>query len=73
MSCKFMERDVKTYTAKPGDIQHDWYVVDAADQVLGRLSSNIARILRGKHKPLYSPHLDNGDFVVVVNADKVMF
>ena len=63
---------MKTYTAKPGDIQHDWYVVDAADQVLGRLSSNIARILRGKHKPLYSPHLDNGDFVVVVNADKVM-
>ena len=62
---------MKTYTIKPGDVQPTWFVVDAADQVLGRLSSQIAQILRGKHKPLYSPHVDAGDFVVVLNADKV--
>jgi len=62
---------VKTYTVKPGDVTRDWFVVDAADQVLGRLTSQIAQILRGKHKPLFSPHVDAGDFVVVVNAGKV--
>ncbi len=62
---------MKTYTVKPGDIKRSWFVVDAADQVLGRLSSNIAQILRGKHKPMYTPHADTGDFVVVINADKI--
>jgi len=62
---------VKTYSVKPGDIQRDWFVVDAADQVLGRLTSNIAQILRGKHKPMFTPHADTGDFVVVVNADRI--
>lgn len=62
---------MKTYSVKPGDIKHEWFVVDAQDVVLGRLSSNIAQILRGKHKPMYTPHADTGDFVVVVNADKV--
>jgi large subunit ribosomal protein L13 len=62
---------VKTYTVKPGDVQRGWFVVDAADQILGRLTSQIAQVLRGKHKPLYSPHVDAGDFVVVLNADKV--
>jgi large subunit ribosomal protein L13 len=66
-----MERLVKTYTVKPGDNQPVWYVVDAADLVLGRLSSQVAQILRGKHKPIYSPHVDTGDFVVVINAHKV--
>ncbi|MDP2359125.1 MAG: 50S ribosomal protein L13 [bacterium] len=62
---------MKTYTVKPGDVQRGWFVVDAADQILGRLTSQIAQVLRGKHKPLYSPHVDAGDFVVVLNADKV--
>lgn len=62
---------MKTYTVKADDIERDWYVVDARDQVLGRLASEIARILRGKHKPAYSPHLDVGDYVVVVNAEHV--
>ncbi len=62
---------MKTYTVKPGDVQRNWFVVDAADQVLGRLSSQIAQILRGKHSPLYSPHVDTGDFVVVINADRL--
>ncbi len=66
-----MERQVKTYTVKPGDDQPVWYIVDAADLVLGRLSSHIAQILRGKHKPIFSPHVDAGDFVVVINAHKV--
>ncbi|MFN0153322.1 MAG: 50S ribosomal protein L13 [Gaiella sp.] len=62
---------MKTYTAKPGEIQHDWYVVDAEGQTLGRLSTRIADTLRGKGKPVYTPHVDTGDFVVVVNAEKV--
>lgn len=61
----------KTYSAKPKEIKRDWYVVDAADKVLGRLASAIAVRLRGKHKPVYTPHVDTGDFVIVVNADKV--
>ncbi|MGE0484695.1 MAG: 50S ribosomal protein L13 [Gammaproteobacteria bacterium] len=62
---------MKTYTATPSTIKRDWYVVDATDQVLGRLASEIARRLRGKHKPTYTPHMDTGDYIVVVNAEKI--
>ncbi|GMQ92604.1 MAG: hypothetical protein BMS9Abin12_0080 [Acidimicrobiia bacterium] len=61
----------RTFSPKPGDIERSWYVVDAADAPLGRLSSEIAQILRGKSKPTYAPHVDGGDFVIIVNADKV--
>jgi large subunit ribosomal protein L13 len=60
-----------TKSAKPAEVEHKWYVVDAADQVLGRLSTRIATILRGKHKAIYTPHVDTGDHVIVVNAEKV--
>jgi large subunit ribosomal protein L13 len=62
---------MKTYTAKPGEIAREWYVVDAEGQTLGRLATRIADTLRGKGKPQYTPHVDTGDFVVVVNAEKV--
>ncbi|HET9700571.1 MAG TPA: 50S ribosomal protein L13 [Burkholderiales bacterium] len=62
---------MKTISAKPLEVQRDWYVVDAQGKVLGRLASEIARRLRGKHKAIYTPHVDTGDFVVVVNAEKV--
>jgi ribosomal protein L13, bacterial type len=62
---------VRTYTPKPADVQRQWYVIDATDVVLGRLASQVATVLRGKHKPIYAPHLDTGDFVIIVNADKV--
>jgi len=62
---------VQTYTAKASEIQHEWYVVDAAGRNLGRLASKVASILQGKHKPMYSPGMDVGDFVIVINADKV--
>lgn len=62
---------MNTYTAKPSDIERKWYVVDAQGVVLGRLSAEIAKILRGKHKPMYSTNIDCGDYVVVINADKV--
>lgn len=62
---------MKTYTPKAEEIQRRWVVVDAEGQVLGRLASKVAQILRGKHKPMFSPHLDVGDYVVVINADKV--
>ncbi len=62
---------MSTYTAKPSDIERKWYVVDAQDVVLGRLSAEVAKILRGKHKPMFSTNLDCGDYVVVINADKV--
>ncbi len=62
---------MKTYSAKPADIDKKWLLVDAEDVVLGRLASQIAKILRGKHKPTYTPHLDCGDNVIVVNAEKV--
>lgn len=62
---------MRTYTPKPGDVQRDWYVVDATDVVLGRLASQVATLLRGKHKPTFAPHVDGGDFVIVINADKV--
>lgn len=61
----------KTYSPKPGDISRVWHVVDATDLPLGRLASEVATILRGKHKPTYAPHVDGGDFVIVVNAEKV--
>jgi large subunit ribosomal protein L13 len=61
----------KTWTAKAADLHSDWYVVDATDQVLGRLASCVAKILRGKHKPTFTPHLNTGDHVVVINAAKV--
>ena len=62
---------MKTYSAKPGEIVRQWYVVDAEGQTLGRLATRIADMLRGKGKPQYTPHTDTGDFVVVVNAEKV--
>ncbi|HID63894.1 MAG TPA: 50S ribosomal protein L13 [Anaerolineae bacterium] len=62
---------MKTYTVKKGDIKRDWYVVDAQGKTLGRLASEIAKILRGKHKPIYVPYMDCGDYVIVVNAEKV--
>ncbi|MCC5883559.1 MULTISPECIES: 50S ribosomal protein L13 [Billgrantia] len=62
---------MKTFTAKPQSVQRDWYVVDAADKTLGRLATEIARRLRGKHKPEFTPHVDTGDYIVVVNAEKV--
>jgi large subunit ribosomal protein L13 len=62
---------VKTYNAKPGEIARDWYVVDAEGQTLGRLATQIADVLRGKRKAAYTPHVDTGDFVVVVNAEKI--
>jgi large subunit ribosomal protein L13 len=61
----------KTWTAKAADLKSEWFVVDATDQVLGRLASGVAAILRGKHKPTYTPHLNSGDHVVVINASKV--
>ena len=60
-----------TYTVKAGEIERKWYVVDAEGQNLGRLSSEIAKVLTGKHKPIYTPHLDTGDFVIVINAEKI--
>ena len=62
---------MKTYTAKPGEIERHWYVVDAEAKTLGRLATQIADVLRGKDKPAYTPHVDTGDFVIVVNAEKV--
>jgi len=62
---------VKTFSAKPQDIERKWFVVDAQGQTLGRLATRIATVLRGKHKPVYTPHLDCGDYVIVVNADKI--
>ncbi len=61
----------KTWTAKAADLKSDWYVVDATDQVLGRLASGVAKVLRGKHKPTFTPHLNTGDHVVVINASKI--
>ncbi|MCC5852095.1 MAG: 50S ribosomal protein L13 [Alkalimonas sp.] len=63
---------MKTFTAKPESVQRDWYVVDAAGKTLGRISTEIAARLRGKHKPEYTPHVDTGDYIIVVNADKVV-
>jgi large subunit ribosomal protein L13 len=62
---------MKTFSAKPAEVRRDWYVVDATNKTLGRLSTEIARRLRGKHKPEYTPHVDTGDYIVVVNAEKI--
>jgi large subunit ribosomal protein L13 len=62
---------MKTFSAKPHEVRRDWYVVDATDKVLGRLAAEIASRLRGKHKPEYTPHVDTGDFIVVVNASRI--
>ncbi|MEJ2108106.1 MAG: 50S ribosomal protein L13 [Acidiferrobacteraceae bacterium] len=62
---------MKTFSAKPETAQHDWFVVDASDKVLGRLATEIARRLRGKHKPVFTPHVDTGDYIVVINVDKI--
>ena len=62
---------MKTYYAKPGEVQREWLLVDATDMTLGRLASAVAQILRGKNKPTYTPHVDTGDFVIVVNCDKI--
>ena len=62
---------MRTYSPKPGDVQRQWHLIDATDVVLGRLATQAATLLRGKHKPIYAPHVDTGDFVVVVNAAKV--
>ncbi len=62
---------MRTYTPKPGDITRDWYVIDATDIVLGRLATHVANLLRGKHKTMFSSHIDTGDFVIVINAEKV--
>ncbi|MDP5209505.1 MULTISPECIES: 50S ribosomal protein L13 [unclassified Microbulbifer] len=62
---------MKTYSAKPEAVKRDWYIVDAADKTLGRISAEIAHRLRGKHKPEYTPHVDTGDYIIVINAEKV--
>ena len=62
---------MKTFSAKPHEVTRDWFVVDATDKVLGRVASEVARRLRGKHKPEYTPHVDTGDFIVVVNVEKL--
>ena len=62
---------MKTYSAKAADIEREWHVIDASGKVLGRLTTEVARLLMGKHKPIFTPNLDTGDFVVVINADKV--
>ena len=62
---------MKTFTAKPSDIKRNWFLIDATDKTLGRLSTEVAMILRGKNKPEYTPHMDTGDYVVIINAEKV--
>ncbi|MFK8067438.1 MAG: 50S ribosomal protein L13 [Gammaproteobacteria bacterium] len=60
-----------TFTAKPAEVQRDWFVIDATDKVLGRLATEVASRLRGKHKPIYTPHVDTGDYIIIVNAEKI--
>ena len=62
---------MKTYHAKPGEVEREWIVIDATDMVLGRLASEVAQILKGKRKPQYTPHVDTGDFVIIINAEKI--
>jgi large subunit ribosomal protein L13 len=62
---------MKTFSAKPAEVKHEWFVLDATDKVLGRVASEVARRLRGKHKAIYTPHVDTGDFIIVVNASKL--
>ena len=63
---------MKTFTAKPETVKRDWYVVDATGKTLGRLAAEVAKVLRGKHKPTFTPHMDTGDHVIIINADKVV-
>jgi large subunit ribosomal protein L13 len=71
--CRHIARDgkMKTYSAKPSEVERKWFVIDAEDVVLGRLAAEVAKILRGKHKPMFTPHIDCGDHVVILNAEKV--
>ena len=62
---------MKTFSAKPADVTHEWFVIDATDKVLGRVASEVARRLRGKHKPIYTPHVDTGDCIIVINAARL--
>lgn len=62
---------MNTFTVKPHDVKRQWYVVDAQEQVLGRLATEVARRLKGKHKPIYTPHIDTGDYIVIINAEKI--
>ncbi|GAA4568485.1 50S ribosomal protein L13 [Planotetraspora kaengkrachanensis] len=62
---------MRTFSPKPNDVERQWYVIDATDVVLGRLASHVANLLRGKHKPIFAPHVDTGDFVIIINADKI--
>jgi len=62
---------MKTFSAKPAEVKREWFVIDATDKTLGRMATEIARRLRGKHKPVYTPHIDTGDYIVVINAEKV--
>ena len=62
---------MRTYSPKPGDVNREWHVIEATDVVLGRLASQVAVLLRGKHKPIFAPHVDTGDFVIVINAEKI--
>jgi len=62
---------MKTFSAKPAEVKHEWFVIDATDKVLGRVASEVALRLRGKHKAIYTPHVDTGDFIVIVNAEKI--
>ena len=64
---------MKTFSAKPAEVTHEWFVIDATDKVLGRVASEVALRLRGKHKAIYTPHVDTGDFIVIVNADKIYY
>jgi large subunit ribosomal protein L13 len=64
-------KQVKTYMAKPQDVQSKWYVIDATDKILGRLATEVASLLRGKHKPIFTPHIDTGDHVIIINAGQV--
>ncbi len=62
---------MSTFTAKPAEVQRDWFVIDATDKVLGRLATEVASRLRGKHKPIYTPHVDTGDYIIIINAEKI--
>ena len=62
---------MKTFSAKPAEVKRDWFVIDAENMVLGRLATEVARRLRGKHKPEYTPHVDTGDYIIIVNAEKI--
>ena len=68
-----MGQVIKSYMAKPGEVEKQWFLVDATDKIVGRMASDIATILMGKHRPTYTPHVDSGDFVIVTNVEKIVF